>query len=98
MSGGSGREITRIPLGRTAERRYGAPFWTVHRGDLQAALADTARNALDVTVKLGVRVDDFAGHGNGVTVQGHRGRQIVDERGAALIGADGIWSAVATIA
>ncbi len=94
MSGGSGREIVRIPLGAAAERRYGAPFWTVHRGDLQAALADTARSALDVTVKLGIRVDDFAGHSNGITVQAYRGRQIVDERGAALIGADGIWSAV----
>jgi salicylate hydroxylase len=94
MSGSSGREITRIPLGLAAERRYGAPFWTVHRGDLQAALADTARSALDVTVKLGIRFDDFATHSNGITVQGYRGRQTVDERGAALIGADGIWSAV----
>lgn len=95
MSGGSGREITRIPLGLSAERRYGAPFWTVHRGDLQAALADAAHNAIDITVKLGMHVDDFAGHSNGITVQAYRGRQIVDERGAALIGADGIWSAVA---
>lgn len=94
MSGGTGREITRIPLGQTAERRYGAPFWTIHRGDLQAALADAAQHALDVTVKPGIRLDDFAAHTNGVTVQAYRGRQVVDERGAALIGADGIWSKV----
>jgi salicylate hydroxylase len=94
MSGGSGREITRIPLGQTAERRYGAPFWTIHRGDLQAALADAAHHALDVTVKPGIRLDDFAAHVNGVTVQAYHGRQVVDERGAALIGADGIWSKV----
>lgn len=94
MSGGSGREIVRIPLGVVAEKRYGAPFWTVHRGDLQAALADAAHSALDVTVKLGIRVDDFAAHSNGITVQAYRGRQILDERGAALIGADGIWSHV----
>jgi salicylate hydroxylase len=94
MSGGTGREIVRIPLGQTAERRYGAPFWTIHRGDLQAALADAADQALDVTVKPGIRLDDFAAHTNGVTVQAYRGRQVVDERGAALIGADGIWSKV----
>ncbi|MEI8276299.1 MAG: FAD-dependent monooxygenase [Hyphomicrobiales bacterium] len=94
ISGSSGREITRIPLGLKAEQHYGAPFWTIHRGDLQAVLADAAQNALDVTVKLGVRFDDCAAHGNGVTIQGYRGRQIVDERGAALIGADGIWSSV----
>jgi len=94
ISGSSGREITRIPLGEAAERRYGAPFWTIHRGDLQAVLAEAARTALDVTVKLGVRVDDFAAHSQGVTIQAYRGRHIVDERGAALIGADGIWSGI----
>jgi salicylate hydroxylase len=45
-------------------------------------------------VKPGIRLDDFAAHVNGVTVQAYRGRQVVDERGAALIGADGIWSKV----
>jgi salicylate hydroxylase len=95
MSGGSSREITRIPLGDVAARRYGAPFWTIHRGDLQAALADAAENTFDITLKLGLRLDDFAAHSNGVTVQAYRDRQIVDERGMALIGADGIWSSVA---
>ena len=92
MAGGSGREIVRMPLGADAERHYGAPFWTIHRGDLQAALATAAQTALDVTLKLGSRVDDFAVHGNGITVQGRRGSQTVDERGVALIGADGLWS------
>jgi len=92
MAGGSGREIVRIPLGEEAERRYGAPYWTIHRGDLQAALAGAALTAQDVVLKLGVRVEDFAAHVNGITVQGRRGQQVVDERGVALIGADGIWS------
>ena len=35
MAGGSGREIVRIPLGDDIERRYGAPYWSIHRGDLQ---------------------------------------------------------------
>ena len=86
MAGGSGREIVRMPLGADAERHYGAPFWTIHRGDLQAALANAAQTALDVTLKLGTRVDDFAVHGNGITVQSRRGSQTVDERSIALIG------------
>jgi salicylate hydroxylase len=94
VSGGSGKEITRIPLGEVAERRYGAPFWTVHRGDLQSALFATAENALDVQVKLGQRLDDFASHSNGVTVQSYRGGQVVDERADILVGADGLWSPV----
>jgi len=92
MSGGSAREIVRIPLGRTVERRYGAPYWTIHRGDLQAGLAAAAQAAPDVDVKLGVRVEEFAAHVNGVSVLGRRQKTMIDERGMALIGADGIWS------
>jgi salicylate hydroxylase len=96
MAGGSGREIVRIPLGAEAERRYGAPYWTIHRGDLQAALAAAANAEQDVEIKLGARAEDFAAHVNGVTVQCRRGAQALDERGIALIGADGIWSNIAT--
>ncbi|HET9414303.1 MAG TPA: FAD-dependent monooxygenase [Pseudolabrys sp.] len=95
MAGGSGREIARIPLGDKAELRYGAPYWSIHRGDLQAALADAANDTLDVTLELGVRVEEFAAHVRGVSVLGRRGSQVLDERGIALIGADGIWSTVA---
>src|SRR6185295_13332428 len=95
MAGGSGREIARIPLGEEAERRYGAPYWSIHRGDLQAALTDATKDALDLTLELGVRVEEFAAHVRGVSVLGKRGAQVLDERGIALIGADGIWSTVA---
>ena len=95
MAGGSAREIVRIPLGDEAERRYGAPYWSIHRGDLQSALADAVRSELDATLELGVRVEEFAAHVNGVSVLGKRGMQVLDERGIALIGADGIWSTVA---
>lgn len=92
MAGGSGREIVRIPLGSDAERRYGAPYWTIHRGDLQSALAAAAQTTLDIEIKLATRVEDFAAHVNGITVQARRGQRVVDERGVALIGADGVWS------
>ncbi|HEY6833965.1 MAG TPA: FAD-dependent monooxygenase [Pseudolabrys sp.] len=95
MSGGSGREIVRIPLD-DGETRYGAPFWTIHRGDLHAALAGAAIATQDITLKLGIRVEDFATHTKGVSVLGRRDRMIVEERGLALIGADGIWSNVST--
>jgi salicylate hydroxylase len=92
MAGGSGREIVRIPLGAYAKRRYGAPYWTIHRGDLQAALADAAQATQDIALKLATRVDDFATHANGLTVQAHSGERVVEDRGVALIGADGVWS------
>jgi len=95
MSGGSGREIVRIPLA-DCDPRYGAPYWIIHRADLQAALLATVKTTLDIELKLGTTVDDFATHSKGVTVQGRRGRQVIDERGIALIGADGMWSSVST--
>lgn len=93
MSGGSGREIARMPL-TGAEARYGAPFWTMHRGDLQLALLDAAHAAYDISIKLGTKVEDYAQHSKGVSVLGRQARQVLDERGIALIGADGIWSSV----
>ena len=43
-----------------------------------------------------MRVEEFAAHVKGVTVLARRGSQVIDERGIALIGADGLWSTVAT--
>src|SRR6516164_6940266 len=96
MAGGSAREVVRIPLGEEVERRFGAPYWSIHRGDLQLALVDAVRNERDIALELGTRIEDFAAHGRGVSVLGKRGSQVLDERGIALIGADGIWSNVAS--
>jgi salicylate hydroxylase len=92
LDGKNGRDIMRMPLGTFALARYGAPYWSIHRGDLQAALAATVNENLDITLKLGVRMEDFATHDNGVSVsaRGHRG--LWHEQGDALIAADGLWS------
>jgi salicylate hydroxylase len=89
----SGRPIQRIPLGETAERRYGAPYWVIHRADLQAVLVAATTENPDITLKLGTRAEDFALHQHGLTVQ-TRGTQALDEQGIALIGADGVWSSL----
>jgi len=89
----SGREILRMPLGAPATRRYGAPYWLIHRGDLQAALAAAAAQNLSITIKLGMHADDFVAHANGVTVSAHGRAGALDERGTAFIAADGLWSA-----
>lgn len=88
----SGQDIVRVPLGRSAEARYGAPYWVVHRADLQAVLLTALQQSPDVTLRLGTRVEDFALHQHGVTVQARTERGAHDEQGIALIGADGLWS------
>ena len=88
----SGRDIVRVPLGATAEQRYGAPYWVIHRADLQAALAAAIEESPDITLRLGTRVEDFALHQHGITVQARTAQGARDEHGIALIGADGLWS------
>jgi len=93
LAGRSGREILRMPLGAPAAQRYGSPYWLIHRGDLQAALAAAAAQKLSITIKLGMHADDFVAHANGVTVSAHGRAGALDERGTAFIAADGLWSA-----
>ncbi|HEX4040810.1 MAG TPA: FAD-dependent monooxygenase [Xanthobacteraceae bacterium] len=90
-NGRSGREIVRMPLDGAAAR-YGAPYWMIHRGDLQAALAAAVAQERDITLKLGSRMEDFATHPHGVTVSASAAGGIWNERGHALIAADGLWS------
>jgi salicylate hydroxylase len=90
----TGREIVRLPLGADYETDYGAPYWVVHRGDLQAALLDLVRDHPDIVLDLGARVEEFAVYPHGVTVGLTRRGAPSDAFGLALIGADGLWSKV----
>jgi salicylate hydroxylase len=94
MNARSGRVLARAPLGDAAAQRYGAPFWVIHRGDLHTVLRETTDVTGVVTLQLGTRVEDVAVHTNGVTVAGRRDAQQTDTQGSALIGADGLWSAL----
>jgi salicylate hydroxylase len=89
----SGREIVRMPLGDAAAQRYGAPYWVIHRGDLQAALANAVAQTPGITLKLGTRVEEFAVQTNGVTVSARSAAGMLNEAGIALIAPDGLWSA-----
>jgi len=95
LSAANGREIARMPLTGAAER-YGAPFWTIHRGDLQSALATAVSRTPGVTLKLGLRAEDFISHRNGITVLTHGSAGTMDEHGTAFIAADGLWSRART--
>jgi salicylate hydroxylase len=89
----SGRLVTHIGFDRKD-----APYWSVHRGDLQRALLETAADNEDIVLRLGVGVADHAQHAHGVTVAatvaGRTVRIMTEESGIALVGADGLWSTV----
>jgi salicylate hydroxylase len=82
-----------MPLGDAAAQRYGAPYWVIHRGDLQAALANAVEQTPSITLKLGTCVEDFAVQTNSVAILARNATGTINESGAALIAADGLWSA-----
>lgn len=90
----SGNDIVRVPLGDYALERYGAPYWMIHRGDLQAVLLDAVRANPDIALTLGANVQDYALHAKGVTAQIRLDGKVREERGIGLIGADGLWSTI----
>src|SRR5262249_38305394 len=94
VRGSDARAIVRVPLARDAAFRYGAPYWVIHRADLQAALLAALEAFPDAVLRLGARVEDYAVHANGVTVTARTGAQSIDDHGIALVGADGLWSTI----
>lgn len=88
-----GGEICRLPLGEAAAT-YGAPYWVIHRADLQAALLDQVRENPDIDLRLGTAFEDATMSGAGLTVRLRAGPARIEETAWALIGADGVWSAL----
>jgi salicylate hydroxylase len=89
----SGSEIVFMTLGQGVQFRYGAPYWMLHRGDLQTALLDAVSEHPDITLKLGSRLSGFVRHPDGMTAQLRDTHGIVEESVAGIVGADGLWSA-----
>jgi salicylate hydroxylase len=94
MSARSGGEIARLPLGDAATFQAGAPYWVVHRADLQAALQAEVNDNPDIELRLGCQFEDVGTHAKGLTVGQRSGTARQQELAVALVGADGIWSAV----
>ena len=94
MSARSGGEIARLPLGEAASFRAGAPYWVVHRADLQSALQAHVNDNPDIELRLGCQFEDVVTHAKGLTVGQRSGMTRQQEPALALIGADGVWSAV----
>ena len=94
MSARSGTEVARLPLGETATIAAGAPYWVLHRADLQAALAAEVNDHPDIELRLGCQFEDVAPHAKGLTVVARSGLTRQQDLALALVGADGIWSSV----
>ncbi|MBV8701739.1 FAD-dependent monooxygenase [Bradyrhizobium sp.] len=94
MSARAGGEVIRLPLGEAASQRAGAPYWVIHRADLQSALAAEVTDHPDIELRLGCQFEDATSHAKGLTVVQRSGNSRRQDLALALIGADGIWSTV----
>ena len=87
----SGEDITAIDLGDAFRARFGNPYAVVHRGDLYGVFLNACRANERITLKASSNVIGYEQDGASVTVRLASGDKVV---GSALIGADGLWSAV----
>jgi salicylate hydroxylase len=87
----TGERWTMFDLGAISLERYGAPHIMLHRGDLQAALADAIRRERPDAIRVGLRCAGLTQDGDGVEIAFEGGKVA---RGALAIGADGIHSKV----
>jgi salicylate hydroxylase len=94
ISARAGGELVRLPLGQGACDRAGAPYWAIHRADLQNALAEAVNDRPDIELRLGCQFEDLAAHAKGLTIVHRTGHEHRRELALALVGADGIWSTV----
>lgn len=88
------REVTRVPLGNGAERRWGAPYLVAHRADLQAALLARVQGDGKIKLATGTAATNFSAQADGVSVTIGRGDATETISGALLVGADGVWSSI----
>ncbi|WP_433336209.1 FAD-dependent monooxygenase [Spirillospora sp. CA-294931] len=83
-----GRILARQPMGASWERRFGAPYHTIHRADLHRVLADQVPAD---SVRLNRRLTGFTHAGDQILLEfAEGGRAAAD----LLVGADGVHSVV----
>ena len=88
-----GGELGSLALGQRALQRYGAPYATVHRGDLHELLLNAFTALPDVCVLHGRPIDSFVQDKRGIALP-PASNEGDAERIDLLIGADGLWSAI----
>ena len=83
--------VGRIPVGEAFRRRFGNPYAVIHRADVHGALLEAARASGRIGFRTATRVERVERDEAGVTVVDAAGGR---HRGQALVGADGVRSAV----
>ncbi|MEY2653133.1 MAG: hypothetical protein RLZZ524_160 [Pseudomonadota bacterium] len=84
-------QVGRIPTGEAFRQRFGNPYAVIHRADVHLSLLEGAQATDRIQVRTSTQVQSVEQDESGVTVIDQHGER---HRGIALIGADGVKSAV----
>lgn len=90
-TGRTGVQIFSIPMREEATRRYGAPYYHVHRADLMSILSKALRARAPNAVYMDKEVQAYAQTGDTITLTFTDSTRV---QGDVLVGADGIHSAI----
>lgn len=85
----TGQTFNLFDLGEDSIRRFGAPYWFVHRGDLHAALRDAVLALKKDAIHTRARCVGFTQDGARVRLHMEDGRIV---EGDCAVGADGVHS------
>ncbi|GAA6137236.1 FAD-dependent monooxygenase [Arenicella sp. 4NH20-0111] len=87
----NGHVLYTIPLGTDYAKKYGAPYYHIHRADLLQVLVDAVLASEQIKVLMGTRFVKFIERSNVVQTIFEDGSEIECD---ALVGADGVRSLV----
>ena len=87
----TGEEVTRVPLDQRFRARFTHPYALIYRPDLLSLLLAACRGNELIELYTSQKVVTVEHHAKGVTARSESGYSY---EGAALIGADGLWSTI----
>ncbi|MGA7232867.1 MAG: 3-hydroxybenzoate 6-monooxygenase [Xanthobacteraceae bacterium] len=87
----TGEEVTRISLGDAFRKKFHYPYALIHRADLHNVLLEHCRKSNLIKLDAGQKIVNIDEANGAVTAKTANGKAY---RGAALIGADGLWSTI----
>src|SRR6516165_3025629 len=91
MDAMTGEDIASIPLDEPFRKRFKNPYAVVHRGDLHGVLVRACRENPRIELRTSAEVVGYEQRGESVRAVLKSGEK---PQGSALVGADGLWSAV----
>ena len=83
--------VTALPLDDAFRAKFTEPYGVIHRADIHGAILDACQASDLITLEASVKVTGYVQSADGVTVMAEGGGPY---EGAALIGADGLWSTI----